>query len=151
MAEEADVLLSLCEEEWTQARQCEDQRAIVTNIVLVIASAILGLLSQTGLVIDMLPVTIFLIVLGGYGAITSQKYFERHQFHIERARAMRKRLEELFPKLQISKSREEANARHSRKFKRLEKIRLHNLWLFLHVAIILMGIVFSSLLLIDAY
>ena len=146
MADETDILLNFCEEEWIQARQCEDQRAIITNMVLVIASAALGLLSQKGLAIEMLPVTIFLIVLGVYGALTSQKYYERHQFHIERARAWRKRLEELHPKSQINKVREEAIAKHSKKFKRLEKIHLHTLWLYLHMVITLMGIVLSGLI-----
>ncbi len=148
MADETDILLNFCEEEWVQARQCEDQRAIITNIVLVITSAALGLLSQMGLSIEMLPVTIFLVILGIYGAFASQKYYERHQFHIERARAWRKRLEELHPKSQITKVREEANKKHSQKFKRLEKIHLHTLWFFLHLAITLMGIVLSGLIIL---
>jgi hypothetical protein len=121
------------------------------NIILVITSAVLGLFSQRGLVLEMLPLAIFLIVLGIYGAITSQKYYERHQFHIERTRAWRKRLEELTPKSQINKLREEANAKHSKKFKQLEKIHLHSLWLFLHVTITLMGIILSSIILINYY
>jgi hypothetical protein len=149
MADETDILLNFCEEEWIQARQSEDQRAIITNIVLVIASASLGLLSQKGLVTELLPVTIFLIILGVYGALTSQKYYERHQFHIERARGWRKRLEELHPKSQINKVREEANAKHSKKFKRLEKIHLHTLWLFLHMTIALMGIALSIIIIIS--
>jgi len=148
MADETDVLLSFCEEEWIQARQIENQRAAITNIVLVVASAILGLLSQKGLVIAMLPATAFLFVLGVYGALTSQKYYERHAFHIERARAWRNRIEELLPGSQINSVREAANKRHSKKFKRLERIHLHTLWLFLHVAVALLGIVLSVVILL---
>ena len=146
MADETDILLKLCEEEWAQARQCENQRAIITNIVLVIASAALGFLSQMGLSIEMLSVTIFLIVIGIYGALTSQKYYERYQFHIERARAWFRRLEELHPKSQITKIKEDADKKHNQKFKRLEVIHLHTLWFFLHMAITLMGVVFSVLI-----
>ena len=149
MADETDILLKFCEEDWAQARQSEDQRAIVTNIILIITSAVLGLLSQRELVLEMLPLAVFLIVLGIYGGFTSQKYYERHQFHIERARAWRKRLEELTPKSQINKLREEANAKHSKKFRRLEKLHLHTLWLFLHVAITSIGIILIALILIQ--
>jgi len=69
---EADILFKLYEEQWTQVRHLEDQRATVTNLIVVIASAILGFIVQQGLSIEILPVSLLLIVLGVYGALTSE-------------------------------------------------------------------------------
>jgi hypothetical protein len=40
MANDTDVLLKLCEEHWTEMRHIEDQRATITNIVIIITSAV---------------------------------------------------------------------------------------------------------------
>ena len=62
---------------------------MMTNIVLVLASAGIGLIVQNG-VKDraMLLVTVSLVLLGGYGAITSLKYRERYAYHNAQARAV---------------------------------------------------------------
>ena len=146
MADDTDVLLKLCEEQWTQARQSEDQRATITNIVFVVASAIIGLIAQTGLVLQVLPLTILLLVIGIYGAITSEKLYERHQFHMRRAAFWRKRLNELHPNAEIEKYKDQSDARHRTKFPRLNRMRLHYLWLTLHLGIALAGIILTIII-----
>jgi hypothetical protein len=146
MADDSDVLLKLFEEEWTQARQAEEQRTAFTNIVMIIASIVLGVISQSSLSQNELPLTLLLFVLGIYGAITSQKLYERHRFFVDRSRYWRKKLDELHPKLQIEKLRMEANAEHRKSFPRLERMRLNILWLFLHLTISAAGIVLTILI-----
>jgi hypothetical protein len=146
MADDSDILLKLFEEEWVQARQAEEQRTAFTNIVLIIASIVLGMISQSSLSKNVLPLTLLLAVLGIYGAVTSQKLYERHRFFVDRSRYWRKKLDELHPKLQIEKLRIEANAEHRKNFPRLEKMRLNILWLFLHITIAIAGIVLTILI-----
>src|SRR5947209_4221428 len=101
MADTTDVLLHMVEEYWTQARHTEDQRAIITNLIVIIATAIHGVLTQTGFRINALPLTILLIILGIYGVVATTKLYERWQFHTHRARKLRRRLDELCPEAQI--------------------------------------------------
>jgi hypothetical protein len=87
MADTTDVLLHTMEQSWTQARQAEDQRAFLTNLIVLIAAADYGVLTQTGFV----PLTMALIILDLYGAIASEKFYERYRHYIYRAGEMRKR------------------------------------------------------------
>ena len=49
MADSTDVLLKLCEQRWVEVKQAEDQRSALSNIILLIASAIVGIFTQKGL------------------------------------------------------------------------------------------------------
>lgn len=148
MADSTDVLLTFCEREWSQARQSEDQRATITNMVLLIASAIIGFTVQFGVVREVLPLTILLIVLGVFGAIASEKLYERHQFHFERARVFRNQLMDLHPATQLSNQREEVSVRHAKIFPLLSKLHVHHLWLTLHMGISLAGVLLTVIILI---
>lgn len=48
MADDSDVLIKFCEEQEAQARQSENQRATVSNLIVTIASAITGFIVQIG-------------------------------------------------------------------------------------------------------
>jgi hypothetical protein len=147
MADDTDVLLKMYDEQWTQARHIEDQRATITNIVVVIASAILGFIVQQGLSIEILPVTILLVVLGVYGAISSEKLYERFQFCVNRATVLRKRVDELHPNIKLVQLNKDFEAQHKKDYPRLSKVRLHYLWFFLHLAIALGGLILTVIVL----
>ena len=146
MADDTDVLIMLCEHEWAQAKQSEDQRATISNIVLLVASILIGLVVQSELTREYLPLSAFLIVLGIYGAITSEKLYERHQFHFERARVFRHKMIDLHPVTRLTEERQEAGIKHALKFPRLSKTHLHHLWLILHIGISTVGIILSILI-----
>lgn len=143
MTDDADVLLKVYEEQWAQARQHENQRATITNIVLLIASAIVGFISQQGLSPQMLPLTILLSAVGIFGTLACAKLSEAADFHLERARFLHGRIDELHPNAHLRKLREEADSKHKAAFPRLERLRVYQLWLALHVAIALIGIVLT--------
>lgn len=143
MTDEIDILLKFYEEDWEQARQAENQRTAITNITLIIVPTLIGFLSQNKLDDKALPLTILLIVLGIYGAITSQKLYERHRYFSDRSGLWREKINEIYPKLEICKIREDARLKHSKHFKRLQRIRLYSLWLFLHFFVILMGLILT--------
>ncbi|HEX6480312.1 MAG TPA: hypothetical protein VF043_15850 [Ktedonobacteraceae bacterium] len=97
MSDTTEFLMRMAEENWAQARHTEDQRATLANLIVVIASIDQGVLTQIGFIKSALPLTILLIILGIYGALASAKLYKRHQHHINRARPLRKRLDELCP------------------------------------------------------
>jgi hypothetical protein len=140
MATDTDALLKVYEEHWAQARQHENQRATITNVVLLIASAILGLISQQSLNIEMLPLAGLLIVVGIFGAISSEKLYERAEYDFERIRYLHGHLDKLFPKARLKKLREDADTQHKSKFPRLVRLHVHHLWLMMHLAVIIAGI-----------
>jgi hypothetical protein len=146
MANDTDILLQLSADEWAQARQSEDQRATMMNILLLITSAIIGLISQRGLVLEALPLTILLILLGIYGAVISEKLYETFWFHVTRASFYRGRLDKLKSTAQILKLNQLADTKHTSEFPRMQKIRLHSLWLMLHLSIALAGLVLTLII-----
>jgi hypothetical protein len=91
-------------------------------------------------------VTVLLIVLGLYGAVVSQKLYERHRFHYGRARYYRRKLNELLPNAEIRKSMDDAEEEH-KKFKWLYRVSLNRLWVLLHIAIAGAGLILSFIIL----
>ena len=145
---EVDILLKLYEEQWTQVRHLEDQRATVTNLIVVIASAMLGFIVQQGLSVEILPVSLLLIVLGVYGALTAEKYHERIQLRIKRSTVFRDQIDKMQPKMNLAQIMKDYDSQHKERFPRLSKIGLRSLWLFLHLAITLGGIALTVIVLL---
>lgn len=143
MTDTSEVLLKFFDEDWRQVRQSENQRTAFSNIVLVIASAVLGFLTQYGLSRNTLPLAALLIVLGLFGGIASMKLYERSRLHMELAWAWRGRLQELHPDMDLDRLLGEVEEVHRKRFKRLFGIRLHNVWLALDLGIAAAGIVLS--------
>ena len=149
MADTTDFLLAEAGENWAQARQSEDQRAVISNLIVIIASVIHGVLTQTGFTRSALPLTLLLILLGLYGIVASAKLYERHQFHIHRARKLRQQLEELHPDAHVRKTLDTANEEHWSKYPFLsQRIRLNGVWLGLHILIMLLGITYTAIILV---
>ena len=148
MADEANILLKFCENEWLQGRQSEDQRATMTNFIVIIAAAVLGFIVQMGFDTQALPLSILLIPLGAYGALVSAKLYERWHFSMRRARYWRKRINELYPDAQLLQLKEAADNEHKTKYNRFRRLRLNWLWLTLHILIALLGIVCSIVIII---
>jgi hypothetical protein len=131
------------DEDWRQVRQSEDQRTAFSNIVLLIASAVFGYLTQHGLMDDTLPLTVFLIALGIFGGIASEKLYERSKLHMELAWAWQDRLNELHPELEIDRLKDEAEAINHKRFPRLHRLHLHHVWVVLDLSIALAGIIMT--------
>jgi len=145
MADEVDVLLKFCDEQWTQCRQLETQRALVTNFVITIAAASLAFIGTKGFVEASLPIGGFLIFLGLYGAVTSEKLYERWQFTRNRSRYWRKRIDELKPDTRLLELQNQADREYSH---RLQHVRLHWLWACLHLSIAVIGMACIAIILI---
>lgn len=64
-----------------QARQHENQRERMTNIILTIAGVLIGLITFGELNLASLAASLSLIILGFFGFIFSGKHYERNRFH----------------------------------------------------------------------
>jgi hypothetical protein len=149
MAEATEILVSLIEENWNHIRHSEDQRATITNLIVIVVSIIQGVLTQTGFTKNALPLTILLVLLGFYGLVTTAKLHERSRFHIKRARKFRDRLDTLCPDAQINLLQKLADEEHQSQHLILaKKVRLSSLWLALHIFIALLGTIYTVIIFI---
>jgi len=146
MANDVDVLIAFCQEQWTQARHTEDQRATISNLIIVVASVIIGFVSKSELTFQLLPLTILLIGLGLFGVFVTEKLYELFHYHHDKAKRWQLRIDELQPNSRLSELETEAERQHNNYWKRWRQIRLHYLWLILHMAIALMGVIFTILI-----
>ncbi|MFG3095567.1 hypothetical protein [Streptomyces sp. NPDC048202] len=122
-----------------QLRQCETQRSTLTNLLLVVTAALSALIVQQKFSTYVMPLCLFVAMAGGYGAVAVSKYFERASYHLSQARALTKDLVELGV-LGSDEGLAHARTDHYRRFPRLHRIRLHRLWVTLHLAITVYGI-----------
>ena len=143
MADGIDVILQLWKEQREADRQTENQRATLTNIIIIVVAAGLGFIARTGLRSSMLVVTIPMMVLGLYGAFACLKFHERCAFHVGRARGLRKKIAEQFPDLAIEAALRASSREQRGRFPRLRKIRLYMVWITLHGAIAAAGAALS--------
>ncbi len=141
MADKIDVLLAFWQEQRESDRQIENQRATLTNIVIV--SAGLGLLAQHGLHPPMLVVTVAMVALGIYGAMASLKSHERSTFHMQQAKWLRQKIGALHPELEIEDGLKAVRRAQRTRFPLLARTRMYALWVALHSAIAVSGAVLS--------
>jgi type IV secretory pathway TrbF-like protein len=146
MAESIDAVLAYWSEQREQMRQCETQRSVLTNYVLVLVTAATGLIVQQKFQVRTLPLALLLSALGLYGALACAKYHERAQYHLGQARALTEvlvRLGALPPDTELAQKRQE----HYAAYGRLAPLRLHGLWTGLHLAIACYGLMLVAAML----
>lgn len=149
MADAIDVLLDYIQENWTHLRHHETQRATISNLIVIIAVAISGVITQSGYNKNSLPLAFLLIALGIYGAVANAKLYERIQYHSNRANYLWTRLDELCPDAEILKLKTLADTKHREHHPVLAtRIRLHNVWLVLDIFIALLGILFTVIIIL---
>ncbi|MEV6634569.1 hypothetical protein AB0M54_27860 [Actinoplanes sp. NPDC051470] len=139
MKDSSDVVLSYWNEHRQQFRQSENQRAMMTNFVLVIAAALSGLIIQQKFARTTIPLGVLIALIGGFGGFISAKYHERATYHLNQARALTRTLKKLGA-LADDDNLDENRQKHYAEFPRLHRIRLHSLWTGLHLAIAAYGL-----------
>jgi hypothetical protein len=135
-----DGALTFWAEHREQLRQSENQRATMTNFVIVIAAALAGVIVQLRLDARSLPLSILIVLLGLYGALSSAKYHERAEYHLRQARALTAVLRDTGQIPDAKAALDAARDEHYRRYPRLSRIRLHLLWTGFHLAVALFGL-----------
>jgi len=143
----ADILLRMWQEQRDQARQSENQRALITTLVVAVAAAALTVVRIDGQRPVMLWLTVPVILVGGFGMVVSQKYYERHQMHMTEAQALRRQMNDLFPHLGLEDTWASSRASHRQRYPLMYRIRLHQLWAAIPLAVAVAGVVTSILIL----
>lgn len=143
MADEIDALLALWKDHREADRQTENQRATLTNVIMIVVAAGLGFMARTGLRTSMLVVTLPMLGLGLFGALACLKFHERSAFHVGQAKGLRRKIASQFPDLTIEAGLTETSHAQRARFPRLRKVRSYMVWVTLHGAIAVAGAALS--------
>lgn len=96
-----DLLWGMYQENTTHGRHHETQRSTVTNAIIVLAGALIALVTfDKALNPADIPATVFLIGLGVFGAVFSAQHYAKYSRHMARARQYRNALDTLLPNLE---------------------------------------------------
>jgi TctA family transporter len=91
-----NVLLAFLKEYYARLQHYETQRSAVSNLLVIIAAAILAFVTyDKALTLADLLLTILLFVVGLFGAAFVAKYYERSARYFERIKSIRTKLDEL--------------------------------------------------------
>lgn len=140
MSESAETVLAYWTEHRQQMRQSENQRAVLTNYILVIVAALSGFIVQQDLRAGTVPLSSLIVVIGVYGAVTTAKYHERADYHLSQSHALTQVLVNLGALPDNKTAIADARQVHAGQYPLLHRIRLHGLWTGLHVGVALYGV-----------
>ncbi|GAA3854150.1 hypothetical protein GCM10023084_05440 [Streptomyces lacrimifluminis] len=144
MADASDVVLEIWRDQRQAAVHSEDQRATLSNIVILVVAAGLGLISQRGIHASTLVISVPMIFLGLYGVLVCLKFRERFEYHNTVARQLRDQLTALHPELNVQSAWPAALDRHQSRYPKLFRVRLYVLWALLHAGVALAGGIVSA-------
>lgn len=136
-----DSVLAYWKDHREQMRQSENQRAVLTNYILLIAAALSGFVVQQQFNLRTLPLSILTMAVGLYGAVSAAKYHERADYHLTQARALTRTLVQAGSLPDADTALENARQAHYNQYPRLSRIRLYWLWISLHLGIASYGTV----------
>jgi hypothetical protein len=135
-----DVIVCMFNEHTAHGRHHESQRAIVSSLVITLASALIALIGfDNDLKPNDLPAAIMIVVLGLFGVIFTLKEYERAVFHMNRARLYRVKLENIFPDLSIEDLKEGEAEKLAKSYPFINSVSLKYLWVTLHFSIAVIG------------
>ena len=128
IAEVKDIVLNEIDRQWSQAKQSEDQRATLSNFIVLIAVAAQGYIIDKDFPKRALVVAVVLMCLGLFGVVATAKYYERFRMSMTRVGRLREKLDGLFPDLKLDVTEALADRRHHSRYPYLSAVRLHLLW-----------------------
>jgi len=144
-----ELLVMMYQENVTQCRHHETQRATVTSSIVAIDTIIIALITfDRTLTSSDIPLTLFLILLGIFGATFTLKHYERYRMHLQRSRQYRRKLDELFANNNLEELKDKADEIHFAKHKDKTNFRHHYWWTGLHLAVTIIGI---TLIIIEVF
>jgi hypothetical protein len=137
-----DVLMAMYQENATQCRHHELLRSTATGSIIAIDGVVLGLLTISKHInTSSLPILTFVIALGFFAIFFARKQYERFNFHYQRLRVYREKLDQLFANGIVKSLKETADNNHEKAYPGFEDSPYHIWWESLHDMIILIGVI----------
>ncbi|HVW95841.1 MAG TPA: hypothetical protein VHA56_07720 [Mucilaginibacter sp.] len=169
-----DLLFKFYQEQCTQGRHHETQRAAVATATLAISAALIGVITgDNNLSRNDLPLTLLLIAVGIFSAVFSLKHYERFRRHMALAKNFRDAIDVLLPyhpvlgdflrQLERAYSendgdsektgestlrvlKKNADKNHNRRFPTLVNLHLYNWWAGLCLVVSVIGLALTFII-----
>ena len=122
------------------ARFFDQQRASIASYVIIVSGALFAFCANKNFSVLTIPISIFIIFLGCYGALVTRKLYERSELNVLRAQKCLAEIDCLFQDKILDNVRISSDSIHNERFVFARKIRLYVAWMFLHGTISLLGI-----------
>lgn len=142
--------MEFIKENLSEIRHTENHRNNITSIILILVGGILSIISANKLSLHLLPLTIFIIIIGLFGILVTRKLYERQKWYMGRLDSLYEQIDKLDSKLKIKNTYETYAQQHVLKFNFYSKVRMNFLWTLIHFFIIIMGIVLTIISVINS-
>lgn len=137
MTDKAEALLEMYKVQAHRSEHYENQRAALTNVIITLSAALVALATfDNNLSRSDCWNGFFIILLGVFGRMASSLHGSRSRRHGERAAAYRNELDKELPNAGINEVRERVPKKET---------HLNRVWGWLHLAIIVIGVLLSIL------
>jgi hypothetical protein len=137
MTDKAEALLEMYKVQVHRSEHYENQRAVVTNVIITLSAALVALATfDNNLSRADCWNGFFIILLGFFGWIASRLHGARSRRHGQRAAEYRKELDKELPDAGINEVRDRVQKKST---------HLNRVWEWLHLAIIIIGALLSIL------
>jgi hypothetical protein len=145
-ATDRDLYLNLCNEDWTQMRHHETQRATAATLGFGVSGAIFGLVAKDGFrSSEAFLLGVILAAVAVVAGLVSYKHYERSRLHTERADIYRVAIDSAL--LRLNDLRRQADTQHRAKHPIFSKdsspFRLHRLWNGFFTLMAIIGLVIA--------
>lgn len=140
--DKSDYLWGMFQEHLIQGRHHESQRTNLGSLLVAVSAGILAFVANKDVTLDKMPLIIFLIFIGIFGALFAAKLTERARFHLDIAAKYRERLDDFIDTEEhnISNIRKAFNDSDTYQLKLFKKIHLYWFWIALYLLISVIGI-----------
>jgi heme/copper-type cytochrome/quinol oxidase subunit 4 len=142
MKEKTELLLHMYKTQMENARHSEIQRATVTNFIIAIALAIVAFFQTITDSTSRIILSVGVLILGLYGALTAYKLYERFMYHIHQALEYLRHIDSSVEDMHILSIIKDSERLHEERFspRWLVRFRLHSAWLGINVLIAGIGL-----------
>jgi len=125
MDDRAELYWRMYQENCTQGRHHETQRAAVTTVLVSVVAAASAFMRPTSLPISKgyIPFANLVSAIGAFGAIVTRKQYERFAMHMRRASRYRNEIDKLYPGLILKALKQSADAAHKAELHGLQQAR----------------------------
>ena len=135
-----DFLWGLCKENLVYCRHHEQQREAVARLILIVASILLGLVAlDNSLTAFDIPFGFFMTLLGIFGAVFTNKHYERFDHHYERFRYLRGELQSRL-EVEVNAIQQMADQNTLARWPRLAQMGPNRFWRGFHICISIIGV-----------
>lgn len=136
---EVQLIWEIMREHWSHGRHLDVQKATMSRLLLVVSAGVLGLIAVNGVDSNDIALTVFLFLLGIYGALFSSTYDNLYYTHMQLSKVYRDEFDGMVSFI----SSKEALKRKRERFPwpgPAKKTRLTKYWMSLHLLISLFGL-----------